>query len=924
MESQIYLANYPKLCLDPNSSISKTTHTITSNKQIFDTHRLRHSASNHSISSVKQKRKLGQFTSRPDLQLYSFMSNTRVGRTSSSASSSLSPPCKVPRKSLLLSSAGSSSSSGASTSGYSGEDPLRAPIPVPNLDAPLALAPPSIPTLITQFKAHTRLPDTSDCSPQLVETYVLETDIPTRTTDKAGTSTTATPGKRVYHIRLSILQRPSNGEYLGELYLDRDHKEGETNGVACKFSLGTSAHANRYIQQFTEIVTESGRKPIRINYGPAPELKDRVMQMLKQMPPHQQQLAQLQLQQQQQQQQQLQLQLQQQLIQNTQAKALSQQSTKELEINAIAAQLMTDTQQFQAAAYAKQQQQNREKQLQQQAQQQQQQHSSNNLGNNIAICNILNAPVISTSANAAAAAAAVATQPDLSNAGTTMLINHQLTPQQKAALNHKLINRKFTLQSLAGVPVTRNLLVNNNHYNHHHHHRLLGDLQAVAATAAAGQQQTITLANFTSIPIVPVQPQSQQQQQGVVTRVPVMSSGDGGKSALSALLDGTPSADRPGLMQNASSSLLLEKFSAVAAAAAAAANQTTSGPGASPTAGTHYIHSPKSILSPLSSPPPTATLTTPTLLSSTPSNTAPTATTIHHFSTSQEQQLSPEQQQQQLQLQAAFSQGPISLLATGSAGTTVTGTGGGAGSLLLSLPVTSAAGGSGREQQQIVSIGTTVAGVAGSLGTTTVVFANVGGSNIAQLVTSGVKGLTAQNLRAAAAAAAAASSVGGPTAVTLTSSPVNSCNTGGGSVQAGGMATFQLLTTSSAAAAAAAAALQQQQQRRTVTQARLQPATIAGHQVVGIAPNVQGGSGGRATLQRGTPITIKMATAAPGGSGVTVPSAPNSSQLVNSQQQSQVAQIQPYQQVYVNQPNSGAMLGNNDKLRRRPNLSEQQ
>lgn len=49
----------------------------------------------------------------------------------------------------------------------------------------------------------------------------------------------------------------------------------------------------------------------------------------------------------------------------------------------------------------------------------------------------------------------------------------------------------------------------------------------------------------------------------------------------------------------------------------------------------------------------------------------------------------------------------------------------------------------------------------------------------------------------------------------------------------------------------------------------------------------------------------------------------SSQQLVNSQQP-QVAQLQQYQQIYVNQPNPGAIIGNNDKLRRRPNLSEQQ
>lgn len=36
--------------------------------------------------------------------------------------------------------------------------------------------------------------------------------------------------------------------------------------VFCRFVLGTRAHANRYIQQFTEIFTEEGRKSVRITH----------------------------------------------------------------------------------------------------------------------------------------------------------------------------------------------------------------------------------------------------------------------------------------------------------------------------------------------------------------------------------------------------------------------------------------------------------------------------------------------------------------------------------------------------------------------------------------------------------------------------------------------------------------------------------
>ena len=55
-----------------------------------------------------------------------------------------------------------------------------------------------------------RRADTNDMTPQVVEEYVLET---------------AERGQaRVYHTRLTILQRQANDEYIGELYVERDYK----------------------------------------------------------------------------------------------------------------------------------------------------------------------------------------------------------------------------------------------------------------------------------------------------------------------------------------------------------------------------------------------------------------------------------------------------------------------------------------------------------------------------------------------------------------------------------------------------------------------------------------------------------------------------------------------------------------------------
>lgn len=101
------------------------------------------------------------------------------------------------------------------------------PIEPPRME-PLPLALPSEPSgPLRLARAYERPRPTPDCQPQLVEEYILETE---------KTSPHASAG--FFHIKLSILQRPSDQEFLGELYVDRDHVEGERNGAACRFTLG--------------------------------------------------------------------------------------------------------------------------------------------------------------------------------------------------------------------------------------------------------------------------------------------------------------------------------------------------------------------------------------------------------------------------------------------------------------------------------------------------------------------------------------------------------------------------------------------------------------------------------------------------------------------------------------------------------------
>lgn len=233
IESQILLANTPKLCLEPDSTLSEIETALNHNRQMWNTRSIRRMARKYFSVTVNHKRKLDQRTHVHGLDLYYHLQRQKR------------------REKTVV---------------YRRAREEVAPIPVPNLDAPL-LAPPSGGVNTAIFKAYEKPKETSDCLPQLIEEYVLETDIPLKDGKK-----------RLYHIKLSILQRPSNSEYLGELYLEWDHKEKEQNGVACRFSLGSKAHAKKYIQQFTDIFTENGRKRVKIRHRPGPKIASAQMQ----------------------------------------------------------------------------------------------------------------------------------------------------------------------------------------------------------------------------------------------------------------------------------------------------------------------------------------------------------------------------------------------------------------------------------------------------------------------------------------------------------------------------------------------------------------------------------------------------------------------------------------------------------------------
>ncbi|XP_015608658.1 mucin-6 [Cephus cinctus] len=209
LESHLIAATQGPLCLDPSPIPSLATTRLMQSRSLLTDHQLMRQAKKFSQVTVNRKRKLEQLAQPEGLTIQDLMQKLRAKRGL----------------------------------------PTSTACPPPSLANP-PLLPPSTPIDVLRYaKAYERPRETKDCLPQLIEEYILETE--------RGQG-------RVYHIKLSILQRPSNSEYLGELYVDRDHREGEKNGSACRFTLGTRAQANHYIQQFTEIFTEEGRKNVRI------------------------------------------------------------------------------------------------------------------------------------------------------------------------------------------------------------------------------------------------------------------------------------------------------------------------------------------------------------------------------------------------------------------------------------------------------------------------------------------------------------------------------------------------------------------------------------------------------------------------------------------------------------------------------------
>ncbi|XP_060532135.1 transcription factor SPT20 homolog isoform X2 [Cylas formicarius] len=575
LESQLLLAHTPNLFLDPDPHIENELAEIHNRKRMWNTNKFRRIARKFSQVIVNRKRKLDHSTQNQGLEFLDFVNKVKR-----------KPDASKKQISML---------------------------PIPELGCP-SLRPPTESVFINKFEVYPWPKETSDCLPQLIEELVLEMIMPSKDKDRP-------------RAKLSIFQRPLNAEYLGELYLDRDHKKNEHNGVACRFSLGSRSNANRYIHQFTEIYTASSSKPIRIVRVSAQNLKDRIAQQHIVSQPNLvingTSAANISV-----------------IHQNAQtttvvtnpegsAQKINMINNQKIAISALAANFENSSEQFQATLNARQA-------------AQQKQQNFHTVTTNTAV--ILNSDLNLSSVNA---------------------INNITVPQQR------LLARKINFTNVGNTRILNHnnlITLNNNRVN----------MNTTHLTAQQPQSVTLTSVNSDNSLSMPV-------KQGIVGAP---------NDSLSALLVGTPAADRPDIIGSNTNSLFLEKFASV----------SNSGP--------PPMQSQKNntVLAPLSSPPPQATNTI----------------NVQSLNLTQLQGL----QNVQFQLQ------PISVaLSVPSAGTLQRHPTG----LLMSLPVTTTT------QTSLSQACTSVS--SHSIGNVGVVITNTGSPSLAQLLNSGVKNISHQNLR---------------------------------------------------------------------------------------------------------------------------------------------------------------------------------
>ncbi|XP_054161606.1 transcription factor SPT20 homolog isoform X2 [Oppia nitens] len=207
LESQLLMATTSSLCLDPSPAVAILSNKLWRKKRLFrDGSILKLSKKCSQLASNRQK-KFDSLPAPPSLRLHEFL---KKRNTKTNSHSKVNKPIHV-----------------------NINEPIVESIPVKDID---------VHKFAKELPKPLRVADNSLIK---VEEYSMD----------------FIDDNRRSLTNVTILHRPIDDTYFGQLFIDR---QGHIRGSTSTFCLGTKQSTKRYVEQFTEILTENGRKSVKI------------------------------------------------------------------------------------------------------------------------------------------------------------------------------------------------------------------------------------------------------------------------------------------------------------------------------------------------------------------------------------------------------------------------------------------------------------------------------------------------------------------------------------------------------------------------------------------------------------------------------------------------------------------------------------
>lgn len=210
LEAALVMATAEPLCLEPSVDVAVISNWLQHKKARFSSHMVNRMAKRHSQVAINRRKKLEQCATPPYLRAHDFIMQYRKRVPA--------PPMRPTMPSKQF-------------------DPWtqkNAAMPVPE----------NIELQVEQLARVKERPElTMDNTLLTVQEYVLESD----------------PGSGKLS-RITILQRPTDEQFFGRLYVDVEgHK-----GSSYEFTLGTQANVTRYLNQYRDIFMKEDKKSAKI------------------------------------------------------------------------------------------------------------------------------------------------------------------------------------------------------------------------------------------------------------------------------------------------------------------------------------------------------------------------------------------------------------------------------------------------------------------------------------------------------------------------------------------------------------------------------------------------------------------------------------------------------------------------------------